>query len=46
MGTTQLEKGRFPNAVHHIKVFSNDVGKGRLFYKFEGSIQFVRNMRP
>lgn len=46
MGNPQLEKGRYPNAVHHIKVFSNDEGKGRLFYKFEGSIQFVKNTRP
>jgi hypothetical protein len=46
MGTNQLEKGRYPRAVHHIKVFSNDQGKGRLFYKFEGSIQFVKNTRP
>jgi hypothetical protein len=45
MGTNQLEKNRYPNAVHHIKVFSNDEGKGRLFYKFEGSIQFMKNMR-
>jgi len=46
MGTNQLEKTRYPNAVHHIKVFMNDKGKSRLFYKFEGSIQFVKNMRP
>lgn len=46
MGTTQLEKTRFPKAEHHIKVFSNDQGKARLFYKFEGSIQFVKNTRP
>jgi hypothetical protein len=46
MGTNQLEKSRYPNAVHHIKVFTNDEGKGRLFYKFEGSIQFVKNTRP
>lgn len=45
MGTNQLEKRRYPNAVHHIKVFSNDEGRARLFYKFEGSIQFVKNMR-
>lgn len=46
MGTNQLEKRLYPNAVHHIKVFSNDEGKGRFFYKFEGSIQFVKNTRP
>jgi len=45
MGTNQLEKPRFPNAVHHIKVFFNDQGKARLFYKYEGSIQFVKNLR-
>lgn len=45
MGTTQLEKARFPKAVHHIKVFSNDQGRARLFYKFEGSIQFVKNTK-
>jgi hypothetical protein len=45
MGTNQLEKQRFPDAVHHLKVFTNAAGKGRLFYKFEGSIQFVRNAR-
>lgn len=43
MGTNQLEKQRFPDAVHHLKVFTNGEGKGRLFYKFEGSIQFIRN---
>ncbi len=46
MGANQLEKTRYPHAVHHIKVFFNDEGKGRLFYKFEGSIQFVKNTRP
>lgn len=45
MGTNQLERSRFPNAVHHVKVFYNDEGKGRLFYKFEGSIQFIKNTR-
>ncbi|MGZ5440737.1 MAG: Z1 domain-containing protein [Thermoanaerobaculia bacterium] len=45
MGTNQLEKNRYPNALHHLKVFYNDEGKGRLFYKFEGSIQFVKNTR-
>lgn len=45
MGTNQLEKNRYPNAVHHLKVFYNEEGKARLFYKFEGSIQFVKNTR-
>jgi len=45
MGTNQLEKARFPEAVHHVKVFYNEDGKARLFYKFEGTIQFVKNTR-
>jgi hypothetical protein len=45
MGAPQLEKGRFPAAVHHLKVFHNDEGRARLFYKFEGTIQFVKNSR-
>jgi hypothetical protein len=45
MGTNQMEKSKFPNAVHHPKVFTNEHGKGRLFYKYEGSIQFVKNTR-
>jgi len=45
MGAPQLEKGRYPDAVHHLKVFHNEEGRGRLFYKFEGTIQFVKNTR-
>jgi hypothetical protein len=45
MGKTQLEENRFPKATHHLKVFFNNEGKGRLFYKFTGSIQFVKNTR-
>jgi hypothetical protein len=45
MGTPQLEKGRYPSAVHHLKVFYNEEGRARLFYKFEGTIQFVKNTR-
>ncbi len=46
MGTSALERGRYPNAVHHLKVFFNERGKGRLYYKFVGSIQFIKNTRP
>lgn len=46
MGTNQLEKKKYPEAVHHIKVFFNDEGRARLFYKFEGSIQFMKNSKP
>lgn len=45
IGTPQLEKSRYPAAIHHLKVFTNASGKGRLFYKYEGSIQFVKNLK-
>lgn len=41
MGATQLNA--FPGARHHLKVFYNAKGRARLFYKFVGSIQFMKN---
>lgn len=43
IGQSQLEKPRFPNAVHHVKIFHNGRGKARVFYKNTGSAQFVQN---
>jgi hypothetical protein len=37
------QRVRFPNAVHHLIVFHNAEGSARLFYKFEGSVQFIKN---
>lgn len=45
IGTNQLERHRYPRAIHHLKVFTNSAKKGRLFYKYEGSIQFVKNLK-
>jgi hypothetical protein len=44
-GKSQMEKDRYPRAVHHLRVFYNDSGNARLFYKFIGSIQFIKNER-
>lgn len=41
IGKTQVDK--FPNATHHLFVIHNNDGKARLFYKFAGSIQFIKN---
>lgn len=43
IGNPQLEPGKFPNAIHHVKVFFNGKGKGRVFYKNLGGVQFVQN---
>lgn len=37
------QRVRFPKAVHHLMVLKNESGKARLLYKFEGSIQFIKN---
>lgn len=45
IATNALEKDRFPNAIHHIKIFKNEAGKARVFYKYTpemGSIKFLK----
>jgi hypothetical protein len=42
-GRPQMGGDKYPNAVHHLRVFFNDQGRARLFYKFVGSIQFIKN---
>ena len=37
------QRSRFPSAAHHLMVLKNGEGKARLLYKFEGSIQFIKN---
>jgi hypothetical protein len=42
MGQTTRD---FPEAVHHLKIFHNKERDARLFYKFNGSIQFIKNRK-
>jgi len=44
IGNNQLEKPKFPDALHHVKIFHNGKGKARVFYKNTGSVQFVQNL--
>lgn len=44
MGKSQLEPKKFPHAVHHVKIFYNAEGRARLFYKNQGSLQFIQNL--
>jgi Z1 domain len=43
IGTPQLEEGRFGKVKHHIKIMHNGAGRGRVFYKNRGGVQFVQN---
>lgn len=48
ISTGDLEKDRYPKAIHHIKVFRNQANKARVFYKYTpeiGNIKFIKNMR-
>ena len=45
IGQPQLEQARFPNALHHVKIFFNDAGNARVFYKNQGGVQFVQNLK-
>jgi hypothetical protein len=44
LGTNQL-KGANAEAIHHFRIIRNPENKARLFYKFQGSIQFIKNLR-
>lgn len=48
IATNALEKDRFPTAIHHIKVFRNEAGNARVFYKYTpeaGTIRFLKNLK-
>jgi len=45
IGTPELEQKKYPEAMHHIKIFMNAKGKARVFYKFVGNIRFLKNLK-
>jgi hypothetical protein len=48
ISTNALEKDRFPDAIHHLKVFKNESAQARVFYKYTpemGSIRFLKNLK-
>jgi hypothetical protein len=44
MGKNQLEPKKFPGAVHHVRIFYNAENRAKLFYKYQGSLQFIQNL--
>ena len=42
---TIREADRTGNTAHFLRIFRNDAGKARLFYKFDGSVQFIKNLK-
>lgn len=45
IGKFELEEDKYPNAIHHIKILHNEAGRARVFYKYSGSIKFLKNLR-
>ncbi|MBU6447404.1 DEAD/DEAH box helicase family protein [Patescibacteria group bacterium] len=45
IGDRELEETKHPNAIHHINILFNDIGKARVFYKYKGSIRFLRTSK-
>lgn len=41
MGTNQLEVNKYPKAIHHIKMFANEVGQARVYYKYVPKMDLV-----
>ena len=45
IGKSDREEAKYPHATHHIKIYKNSKGKARLFYRYVGSIKFLKNLR-
>ena len=45
MSKNSLELDKFPNAIHHIRIIYNHIGKARIFYKYEGNIRFLKTSK-
>lgn len=45
IGKSDREEDKYPYAVHHLKIYKNDLGQARLFYKYVGNIRFLKNLR-
>jgi hypothetical protein len=42
IGKSDREESKYPKAVHHLKIFFNDKGRARVFYRYHGNIRFLR----
>lgn len=45
IGKRELDEERFPRAIHHIFILYNKMGKARVFYKYQGSVRFLKTAR-
>jgi hypothetical protein len=45
IGSSQLKGQGLEKAIHHFRIIRNPKNRARLFYRFQGSIQFIKNLR-
>jgi len=46
IGNSELERDKYPHAIHHIKIFYNQSSaKARIFYRHVGNIKYIKNLR-
>lgn len=45
IGQRELEVDKYPEAIHHINILFNDSGKARVFYKYQGSVRFLKTSK-
>jgi hypothetical protein len=43
IGDREMEVTKYPDAIHHINVLFNETGKARIFYKYRGSVRFLKS---
>jgi hypothetical protein len=45
IGNSEMEKEKYPHAIHHIKIFYNaDTKKARVFYRYVNNVTFLKNL--
>jgi hypothetical protein len=42
IGDREMELTKYPNAIHHINILFNESGQARIFYRYRGSIRFLK----
>ena len=45
IGDREIKGAKYPNAIHHINIMFNELGKARVFYKYMGSIRFLKTSK-
>lgn len=46
IGNSEMEKGKYPHAIHHVKIFFNSkTNMARVFYRYIINIKFLKNLK-